>query len=786
MARVPKNTPANANRGYVRKRNKPINYEVISIIVITLSLFIGLSFFTNATGNVGEAVKNITMGLFGLPAYLLCFVILGAGVHSIIKRDVHKYVYKYWLCGLLVIVMSVLWHIINQTKGDYWLLGQAGTGGGIIGGLITDSILPLLGPVGSIIVMSAIFLVLLIVIFEISLIKVFSFLWVHIKDKFAEDGEYDDDEEEIAVSENMPSRMQKEMKKIKQQIFDFEKEFGDLPEKKKKEVQPEVVANVVSNVQTEVQATQEPDAGAIQQAIEVATEVALLPKKKRREEPEQVEIDIVNEHIDYNFPPLSLLRESEKPSPYAEEALERTAKKLIDTLKSFGVEARIVDYSRGPTITRYELQPNAGVKISKITSLADDIALNLAAVGIRIEPIAGKTAIGIEVPNEILSAVNVREVIGSSEFVNFQSKLTFSLGKDIAGKPVVADIARMPHLLIAGSTGSGKSVCINTLITSILYKATPNEVKLVMVDPKVVELGVYNGIPHLLIPVVTDPRKAAGALQWAVNEMTNRYKLFADNNARDLKGYNVFAKENGSEELPQIVIIIDELADLMMVAPNDVEDSICRLAQMARAAGMHLVIATQRPSVDVITGIIKANIPSRIAFAVSSYVDSKTILDMGGAEKLLGRGDMLYYPIGASKPVRLQGAFVTDKEVENIVAFVKGQNEAEYNQDVIEQIENAGERKVTNEDRGGEADELLPQAIEMAMEAGQAAVAMYQRRLKVGYQRAARIIDQMEERGIIGKFDGTKPREVLITRAEWNEMQMNTDINFKSAEELNG
>ncbi len=781
MARVPKNVPTKAKRGYVRKRNKPVNYEVISIILIALSLFIGLSFFTTATGNVGDAVKNITMGLFGLPAYLLCFVILGAGVHFIIKRDIHKHAYKYWLCGLLVIVMSVLWHIINNPSGDYWSLGQQGIGGGVIGEIIKGPISPLLGFWGSIIIISAIFLVLLIVIFEVSLIKVFSFLWMHIKDKFAEDGEYDD-EEEVAAAENMPPRMQEQMKKLKQQIFDFEKEFGDLPEKKKKEVQPEVIASV----QTEVQATQEPDAGAIQQAIEVATEVALLPKKKRREEPEQVEIDIVNEHIDYNFPPLSLLRESEKPSPYAEEALERTAKKLIDTLKSFGVEARIVDYSRGPTITRYELQPNAGVKISKITSLADDIALNLAAVGIRIEPIAGKTAIGIEVPNEILSAVNVREVIGSPEFVNFQSKLTFSLGKDIAGKPVVADIARMPHLLIAGSTGSGKSVCINTLITSILYKATPNEVKLVMVDPKVVELGVYNGIPHLLIPVVTDPRKAAGALQWAVNEMTNRYKLFADNNARDLKGYNAFARENGSEELPQIVIIIDELADLMMVAPNDVEDSICRLAQMARAAGMHLVIATQRPSVDVITGIIKANIPSRIAFAVSSYVDSKTILDMGGAEKLLGRGDMLYYPIGASKPVRLQGAFVTDKEVENIVAFVKGQNEAEYNQDVIEQIENAGERQVTNEDRGGEADELLPQAIEMAMEAGQAAVAMYQRRLKVGYQRAARIIDQMEERGIIGKFDGTKPREVLITRAQWNEMQMNTDINFKSAEELNG
>ena len=376
----------------------------------------------------------------------------------------------------------------------------------------------------------------------------------------------------------------------------------------------------------------------------------------------------------------------------------------------------------------------------------DDIALNLAATGVRIEPIPGKTAIGIEVPNEFQSKVNIREVIGTVEFSRFGSKLAFAVGKDIAGKPVIADIARMPHLLIAGSTGSGKSVCINTLITSILYKSAPHEV-VVMVDPKVVELGVYNGIPHLLIPVVTDPRKAAGALQWAVVEMTNRYKLFADNNVRDIKSYNLHARENDMEELPQIVIIIDELADLMMVAPSEVEDSICRLAQMARAAGMHLVIATQRPSVDVITGLIKANIPSRISFAVSSYVDSRTIIDMGGAEKLLGRGVMIYYPMGASKPQRVQGAFVDDREVEKIVSFVKNQNdEAEYNQDVIEQIENAGERQMANENRGSEADELLPQAVEIAIEAGQASVAMYQRRLKIGYQRAARLIDQMEQR----------------------------------------
>ena len=586
--------------------------------------------------------------------------------------------------------------------------------------------------------------------------------------------EDDDEDEEIDYSDAISPKLKKEFKKLKKQVLDFEKDFADFPEKPEKKESP---LDMQAVVQSEVQATQNPDEEAIEEAIDVATEVALLPKKKKREEPEQIEIEVVNDKTDYEFPPLSLLREPEKPSPMMEEALERTAKKLIDTLNSFGVEARIVDYSKGPTITRYELQPKAGVKISKITNLVDDIALNLAATGVRIEPIPGKTAIGIEVPNEFQSKVNIREVIGTVEFSRFGSKLAFAVGKDIAGKPVIADIARMPHLLIAGSTGSGKSVCINTLITSILYKSAPHEVKLVMVDPKVVELGVYNGIPHLLIPVVTDPRKAAGALQWAVVEMTNRYKLFADNNVRDIKSYNLHARENDMEELPQIVIIIDELADLMMVAPSEVEDSICRLAQMARAAGMHLVIATQRPSVDVITGLIKANIPSRISFAVSSYVDSRTIIDMGGAEKLLGRGDMLYYPMGASKPQRVQGAFVDDREVEKIVSFVKNQNdEAEYNQDVIEQIENAGERQMANENRGSEADELLPQAVEMAIEAGQASVAMYQRRLKIGYQRAARLIDQMEQRKIIGQFEGTKPREVLITRAQWNEMLQNLDI----------
>lgn len=777
-------TPKPRGRKAVKQKSQT-SYEVISIILIALGVFIAISFFTNTAGEVGEWVKTAAMGLFGYPAYFLCFIIIGAAIHFIVKRDIGTYALKYWLCAFLVVIISVFWHLVTSPEGpNYWQMGQAGEGGGVVGGILTGLILQPFGKVGSIILVSSVLLVLIVVIFEVSVLKLIRAAWNGIADKLREDDEdYDEDYSPATAPKEMPPQMRRELKKIKKQILDFEKDFADFPgpdknkkkDEKQKEPEQAAVQEISSESPSEVQVTQEPDKEAIKEAIDAAAEVTLLPKSKKREEPERIEIEVTNDRVDYKFPSLNLLRTPEKPSPMTEEALERTAAKLISTLESFGVQAQIVDYSKGPTITRYELQPNAGVKISKITSLADDIALNLAATGVRIEPIPGKTAIGIEVPNAFQTIVNIREVVGSPEFSKFQSRLSFALGKDIAGKPIIADIARMPHLLIAGSTGSGKSVCINTLITSILYKAAPYEVKLVLVDPKVVELGIYNGIPHLLIPVVTDPRKAAGALQWAVVEMTNRYKLFADNNVRDLKGYNRFARENGLEELPQIVIIIDELADLMMVAPNDVEDSICRLAQMARAAGMHLVIATQRPSVDVITGIIKANIPSRIAFAVSSYVDSRTILDMGGAEKLLGRGDMLYYPIGAAKPMRVQGAFVTDKEVESIVNFVKTQNEADYNQDVIEQIESSGERRIAGEDRGGDADELLPQAVEMAIEAGQASVAMYQRRLKIGYQRAARLIDQMEERKIIGPFDGTKPREVLITRAQWNEMLMNMD-----------
>ena len=411
--------------------------------------------------------------------------------------------------------------------------------------------------------------------------------------------------------------------------------------------------------------------------------------------------------------------------------------------------------------------------------MADDIALNLAAETIRIEaPIPGKQAVGIEVPNKENEIVHLREIIDTDTFKNHKSKLAFALGKDVAGDVVVTDISKMPHVMIAGSTGSGKSVCINTLISSIIYKAKPSEVKLLMVDPKVVELSVYNGIPHLLIPVVTDPKKAAGALAWAVQEMENRYATFAMKGVRDLKGYNESVeKENGTGKLPHIVIIIDELADLMMVAKNDVEDAICRLAQKARAAGMHLVIATQRPSVDVITGLIKANIPSRIAFAVSSQVDSRTILDMVGAEKLLGKGDMLFYPAGAPKPTRIQGAFVSDGEVEKIVDFIKSNGEATYNEDILESIENAGksdkEKDLEAEQReDDDVDPFLMEAIDVVVETGQASTSFIQRRFKVGYARAGRIIDQMEERGIISGFQGSKPREVLMSKERWEELKM--------------
>ncbi len=505
-----------------------------------------------------------------------------------------------------------------------------------------------------------------------------------------------------------------------------------------------------------------------------------------------------HEAVVYKFPPVSLLKEADndRNAEDAEAEMKANADTLVDTLKSFGVQTRIVDIHRGPTVTRYELQPSAGVKISKITALADDIALNLAAAGVRIEaPIPGKAAVGIEVPNRVKDVVSIREMIESPEFAAAKSKLSFVVGKNIDGEVIVGDIGKMPHVIIAGTTGSGKSVCTNSIIMSILYNATPDEVRLVLIDPKMVEFKTYDGIPHLLIPVVTDPRKAAGALSWAVQEMLKRYKLFADSNVRDLNGYNEMAAEtDGVEPLPRIVIAIDELADLMMACANEVEDSICRLAQMARAAGMHLIIATQRPTVDVITGLIKANIPSRIALTVSSQIDSRTIIDTAGAEKLLGYGDMLYYPQGIPKPIRIQGCFVSTKEVEAVVEFIKSGGTVEYSNEIIEEIEKAmpvpkGEKSGDNSSDVpvGDSDaDIIDRAVDVLCDAGQASVSYLQRKLKLGYARAARIMDQLEELGVVGPYEGSKPRSVLVTKEMWAQRKLINEDTIAPSEPSTG
>ena len=497
----------------------------------------------------------------------------------------------------------------------------------------------------------------------------------------------------------------------------------------------------------------------------------------------EIEQKMATEGEGYQFPPVTLLRESRGENfTEAGAELRNNSRRLAETLTSFGVDATPGDVVHGPSVTRYEFVLDQGVKLSKITNLADDIALALGATGVRIAPIPDKiSVVGIEVPNKHVTPVLIRDVIESRDFTEHKSKTAFALGRDIAGRNVIGDIEKLPHVLIAGTTGSGKSVCTNSLIISLLYKSTPDEVRFIMVDPKMVELAPYNGIPHLLIPVVTDPKKAAGALQWAVFEMMKRYKTFSENGVKKLEEYNRLARATeGMETLPSVVVVIDELADLMLVAAKEVEESICRVAQMGRAAGVHLVIATQRPSADVITGLMKANIPSRIAFAVASSLESRIILDNTGAEKLVGKGDMLYAPLGAGKPTRVQGCFISPEEIEQVGEYVKQSGEAQYSDEVIAKIEESVQEK----DKGGakgaasaepaedEGDELLPAAVEVVLETGQASVSMLQRRLKLGYSRAARLVDQMEERGIVGPFEGSKPRQLLITRAQWQEMQM--------------
>ena len=658
-------------------------------------------------------------------------------------------------------------------------LGKLNKGGGIIGLLISYPLVKLFEPIAALIIIIGIAIIVAVMVFGLKPSE-------HIS-KFVNKME---DERKINRTEEQKSNKIKKQSVIQDDLGDVayakpetarERKQREKEERRREalKVDEQLTINMLEQ-EKKAQNTNKSNGDYIEGNLFKQEEEK---KEEKKKEVLQLEHALVVEDEHYEYPPVELLSKGKKASRGSAKMLADTAAKLQKTLYSFGVSAKVENVSVGPTITRYELKPAEGTRVSKIANLADDIALNLAAETIRIEaPIPGKQAVGIEVPNKEKEAVHLREVIESSEFENNKSKLSVALGKDVAGKTIIADIGKMPHVLIAGSTGSGKSVCINSIITSIIYNAKPSEVKLVMVDPKVVELSVYNGIPHLLIPVVTDPKKAAGALAWAVQEMDDRYNKFAQKGVRDLKGYNkAIEKENENAKLPQIVIIIDELADLMMVAAKEVEEAICRLAQKARAAGMHLVIATQRPSVDVITGLIKANVPSRIAFAVSSQVDSRTILDSTGAEKLLGKGDMLFYPVGASKPLRVQGAFVSDDEVEKIVDFIKmNAGEVSYSEDIIESIEKSNKSDkelLESEACEDDSDPFLQDAIETVIETGQASTSFIQRRFKVGYARAGRIIDQMEERGIISGYQGSKPREVLMSKEKWEELKMQTSKN---------
>ncbi len=707
---------------------KVFNREIIGITIITFGLLSAISLFSNRTGIVGSILRNIYFTLMGFGGYIFPLIIMAIGVLFIMNRiDFNNdkksfYLICIFLCFLILLdINNVNGSNLTVKFSNSLELSQKRLGGGLIGSLFGFLIYKLFGSIGSNIVVILIVTILISLFTEIKISEIINNIRLKINTKYNSSSNSG-----INNNNNMVDKIDE---KLDSNILD-------------KALHKEVIINDYL-------------------AKDNSSNLKSADKKSSSEE---MNIDTNKRLSDYSFPPLDLLKDAEKKvdTSYKKEIINN-AKRIEETMKNFGIDSKVVQINRGPSVTCYELQPAPGIKVNRIVNLANDLALSLAASDIRIvAPIPGKSVVGIEVPNKIRDNVTLKEMLQSDEFIAFESNLPLVLGKDISGKPIISSIDAMPHLLIAGATGSGKSVCINTIIMSILYKSHPNDVKLLLIDPKVVELSIYNGIPHLLVPVVTDPKKAAVSLSWAVSEMERRYKLFAENNVRDIKSYNKKFEDDENKKLPNIVIIIDELADLMMVAAQEIEDYICRLAQMARAAGMYLIIATQRPSVDVITGTIKANIPSRISFAVSSQVDSRTILDVSGAEKLLGKGDMLFYPSNLSKPIRLQGAFISDLEVKSVVDYLKNQDITKYDHEAIESISKGIETSKFIED----ADELFYDAISLVVDEGQASISLLQRKLKIGYTRAARIIDQMEERGIVGGYEGSKPRKVLISKEE--------------------
>ena len=816
--------------------------QIFAFIGFFFSLFMMAVVFIDA-GSVWGALRNFFFGLFGAFAFIVPFFICFVSVIAAIGKDSRKYKFKV-AEGFVIFALFVgFLHIVNAKPDlDFW--GQIGEsyntfklydgtgmryGCGVFGALVGGIPMLLTGfnklAAG---VITIILLLALVMIFSgTTILKLMQSL-KKPAEAVSEYAEEKMDDFKIAYSNSKEERAEKRELKAKnaeknRSASSKGQVLLDIP------LDDEVFEDVGVDP---IIGDKEPENVTADDIIDLFNDepspdeyVLLADIKENNDEPELVEFvdgddlfevdsstgevfddvveeddDVVEEVVEaeinnqpepvkaYELPPVDCL-DAPKRSTKAGTGneLREKGETIVKTLASFGVGTRIVEICQSPSVTRFELQPEPGVKISKITALADDIAMNLAASGVRIEaPIPNKNAVGIEVPNAEKAMVTLREIIDSDSFRNSKSRLNVALGRDIQGEVTCADLAKMPHLLVAGTTGSGKSVCLNTMIMSLLYNATPDEVKLIMIDPKKVEFTVYKSIPHLLVPVVADPRKAAGALSWAVAEMDKRYALFADHGVRNLQGYNTYAVSNNLPKMPQIVIIIDELSDLMMAASNEVEDSICRLAQKARAAGMHLIVATQRPSVDVITGLIKANIPSRIAFAVKSQIDSRTIIDTQGAEKLLGNGDMLYCPVGLSKPVRVQGAYVSDDEIERVIEFVTSQGDVQYDDSVMQEIEikasqSGGKKKgaeVVVETGGADyEDEMIPKAIEVVVEAGMASTTLLQRKLKLGYARAARIVDELSEKGIIGPFEGSKPRKVLITKEQWYEMQANSSMN---------
>lgn len=797
---------------------KKLKTEIFCIITIVIGCLILLSLSTEQTGYLGSSLNFILTSMFGFGAFVLPVLIIAIGMLFFLKKEEIKRA-KVIYCFLVFLCLISLIYIMGVDMAEIEDINNASkfysnTNGGFVGGIIGSVLIRVLGKFGSYVFIWTCILILGILItgksfFEV-IMFVILFVFGRISNLFSmiffsgkanqapledetEMKTNDKEDDEMKEENNTDEKSNLEKKNVFKNVFSGGKNFvktflQDAYQDEYDEAfeDRDINENLLEFYDDEDDGILLPNEKKEFVALDKSVKkLKIRPKDKETYEEEDEEINHIeevektkkkiagkiskNKSDVYIFPPIMLLN---KPpinvnKPTSQQKIE-TSRKLEQILKSYGVEAEVRGVSNGPTVTRFEVAPGRGVKVSRISSLSDDLALNLAATGIRIEaPIPGKSVVGIEIPNKEVRLVTLKEVIEDETFKAFPSKLAFGIGIDISGKPVISDIGKMPHLLIAGATGSGKSVCINTLITSILYKSSPEEVQLLMIDPKVVELSIYIGIPHLIIPVVTDPKKAAGALNWAVEKMLKRYALFADSNVRDLKGYNEHQVEKGEKAEPQIVIIIDELADLMMAAPNDVENSICRLAQMARAAGIHLIIATQRPSVDVITGVIKANIPSRLAFSVSSGIDSRTILDMVGAEKLLGKGDMLFYPVGYSKPVRIQGAFISDKEVENIVKFIIENNPpVTYSNEMIETITSSS-NKVT--EPSSNSDEFMEPAMEFIIKKEKASASMLQRQFRIGYNRASRIIEELEELGLIGKEDGSKPRKVLMTLSQFEE-----------------